>query len=334
MVNNQIHFHIRETSAVAEARREVTGLARTVGFDASAIGRVALVVTEAATNLVKHTPQGQLLARAFDRDGVAVIEVMALDQGPGMANVSESMRDGHTTSGSPGTGLGAIKRLSDEFDVYSIPGKGTALVAQLWSRRLPSGNRPAPLEIGVICLPQRGEAVSGDAWAVEWRDGHCVILVADGLGHGADAAAAAMAAVNALRTHSQLTPAALIEFAHGALRSTRGGALAVADLDLAREVRYAGVGNIAGVAIAPGGSRHMVSHSGIVGHEARKIQEFVSPWSQDTVLVMHSDGLATHWNLDQYPGLASRRPSLIAGVLYRDFTRGRDDVTVVVAKKR
>jgi hypothetical protein len=78
----------------------------------------------------------------------------------------------------------------------------------------------------------------------------------------------------------------------------------------------------------------MVSHSGIVGHEARKIQEFVYPWSQDTVLVMHSDGLATHWNLDQYPGLASRRPSLIAGVLYRDFTRGRDDVTVVVAKKR
>jgi hypothetical protein len=51
------------------------------------------------------------------------------------------------------------------------------------------------------------------------------------------------------------------------------------------------------------------------------------------LLVMHSDGLATHWNLDQYPGLVGRRPSLIAGVLYRDFARGRDDVTVVVAKK-
>jgi len=332
-MNNQIHFHIRETSAVAEARREVTGMARTIGFNETEIGRVALVVTEAATNLVKHTPQGQLLARAFDRDSVAVIEVMALDQGPGIANVSESMRDGYSTSGSPGTGLGAIKRQADEFDIYSIPGKGSALVAQLWSRKPPSGNRPATLEIGVVCLPKPGEEACGDAWAVEWRDGHCVILVADGLGHGTDAAVAAMAAVNALRTRPQLAPAALIEFAHGALRSTRGAALAVADLDLSREVRYAGIGNITGVLHAPGSVRHLVSHSGIVGHEVRKIQEFVYPWSQDALLIMHSDGLATHWNLDQYPGLAGRHPSLIAGVLYRDFTRGHDDVTVIVAKK-
>jgi anti-sigma regulatory factor (Ser/Thr protein kinase) len=332
-MNNQLHFQIRETSGVAEARREVTGLAQTIGFDESGIGRVALVVTEAASNLVKHTPGGQLLTRAFDRDGVAAIEVLVLDQGPGMANTGESLRDGYSTAGSPGTGLGAIKRLSDDFDIYSIPGKGTALVAQLWSRRPPGGNRPAPLEIGVVCLPMPGEVVCGDAWAVEWRSGHCVILVADGLGHGADAAAAAMAAVNALRAHPQLAPAALIEFAHGALRSTRGAALAVADIDPAREVRYAGIGNITGLARAPYDTRHMVSHSGIVGHEARKVQEFVYPWSQDSLLVMHSDGLATHWNLDQYPGLAARRPSLIAGVLYRDFTRGRDDVTVVVAKK-
>jgi len=332
-MTDQVHLQVLEMSAVAEARREVTGLARTVGFSESDVGRVAIVVTEAATNLVKHTTQGQLLARAFDRSGVAVIEVLALDQGPGIANVGESLRDGYSTAGSPGTGLGAIKRLSDEFDIYSAPGKGAALVAQLWSRKPAGGIRPAPLEIGAVCLPKSGEVVCGDAWAVEWRGGHCVILVADGLGHGADAAAAAKAAVNALRTHPQLAPAALVEFAHGALRSTRGAALAVADLDLAQEVRYAGIGNIASVALAPGSARHMVSYAGIVGHEARKIQEFVYPWSEDSLLVMHSDGLATHWSLDQYPGLAGRRSSLIAGVLYRDFARGRDDVTVVVAKK-
>src|SRR5262247_1700970 len=289
-MTDQVHLQVREKSAVAEARREVTGLARTVGFDASEIGRVAIVVTEATSNLVKHAPQGQVLARAFDRDGVAAIEVLALDQGPGIANIGDSLRDGYSTSGSPGTGLGAIKRLSDEFDIYSAPGKGSALVAQLWSRKQPGGTHSPPLKIGVVCLPKPGEEACGDAWAVEWRGGHCVILVADGLGHGADAAAAAMAAVNVLRTHPQLAPAALIEFAHGALRSTRGAALAVADIDLAQEVRYAGIGNIAGITLAPGGARHMVSHPGIVGHEARKIQEFVYPWAQDTVLVMHSDG--------------------------------------------
>jgi anti-sigma regulatory factor (Ser/Thr protein kinase) len=329
---NHAHFHIRESSAVAETRREVTGLARAAGFNESEIGRVALVVTEAATNLVKHALQGQLLARVFDRDGVVVIEVLALDQGPGISNIGESLRDGYSTAGSPGTGLGAIKRLSDEFDIYSAPGKGVALLAQLWSQRAPSGNLPPPLEIGAVCLPLAGEVACGDAWAVEWRSGHCMIMVVDGLGHGANAAPAAKAAVDAFRTHPQLEPAALIEYAHGALRSTRGAAMAVAGIDLAGEVKYAGIGNISGVICAPGGARHMVSHAGIVGHEARKIQEFVYPWSQDSLLVMHSDGLATHWNLDQYPGLAGRRPSLIAGVLYRDFTRGRDDVTVVVAK--
>jgi anti-sigma regulatory factor (Ser/Thr protein kinase) len=332
-MTDQVHLQIREKSAVAEARREVTGLARTVGFSENDVGRVAIVVTEATSNLVKHTPQGQLLARAFDRGGVAVIEVLALDQGSGIANVGESLRDGFSTAGSPGTGLGAIKRLSDMFDIYSAPGKGAALVAQLWSRKPAGGSHPAPLEIGAVCLPKPGEVARGDAWAVEWRGGHCVILVVDGLGHGPDAAAAAMAAVNALRTHPQLSPAALIEFAHGALRSTRGAAMAVADLDLAGEVRYAGIGNIAGVVREPNGARHMVSHAGIVGHEVRKIQEFVYPWSQDSLLVMHSDGLATQWNLDQYPGLVGRHPTLIAGVLYRDFARGRDDVTVVVAKK-
>jgi Stage II sporulation protein E (SpoIIE) len=139
--------------------------------------------------------------------------------------------------------------------------------------------------------------------------------------------------VKVLRTQSRLAPAALVQFAHGALRSTRGAALAVAELDLAQEVRYAGIGNIAGVVLAPGGNRHLVSHNGIVGHDMRKVQEFVYPWSSDALLVMHSDGLATHWTLDQYPGLAGRHPSLIAGVLYRDFTRGRDDVMVLVARQ-
>ena len=141
-MTDQVHLQVREKSAVAEARREVTGLARAVGFSESDIGRVAIVVTEAASNLVKHTPQGQLLARAFDRSGVAVIELLALDQGPGIANVGESLRDGFSTAGSPGTGLGAIKRLSDEFDIYSASGKGVALVAQLWSRK-PAGRKPS-----------------------------------------------------------------------------------------------------------------------------------------------------------------------------------------------
>jgi hypothetical protein len=102
-----------------------------------------------------------------------------------------------------------------------------------------------------------------------------------------------------------------------------------------RVARFCGVGNISGVILSPdeGQRTSLVSHNGTLGHTIRKVQEFVYPWSPDSLLIMHSDGLATHWNLDRYPGLAVQHPSLISGILYRDFSRKRDDVTVLVARE-
>ena len=312
-----------------------TAAARALGFADKDTGNLALVVTEAATNLVKHAVGGQLLWRALECDHGAGLEILALDRGPGIPNVGECLRNGYSTAGSPGTGLGAIVRLATEFDIYSLPGKGTALLARLWSGRL-SGSRPASaLELGVVCLAKPGEQICGDGWTQVAQADRQVLLLADGLGHGLDAAAAAQAAVQVLREHPALAPAALIEAAHAALRSTRGAALAAAELNPGQQaVRFAGVGNIAGVVFNAGSRRHLVSHNGTVGHTLRKVQEFSVPWSPGALLILHSDGLATHWDLTAYPGLVGRDPSLIAGVLYRDYTRGRDDVTVLVLKQR
>jgi anti-sigma regulatory factor (Ser/Thr protein kinase) len=312
-----------------------TAAARALGFADKDIGNLALVVTEAATNLVKHAVGGQLLWRALERDHGVGLEILALDRGPGITNVGECLRNGYSTAGSPGTGLGAIARLATEFDIYSLPGKGTALLARLWSGRLSVPGPVPALELGVVCLAKPGEQVCGDGWTQVVQADRQVLLVADGLGHGPDAATAAQAAVQVLREHPALAPAALIEAAHAVLRSTRGAALAVAELNPGQQaVRFAGVGNIAGVVFNAGSSRHLVSHNGTVGHTLRKVQEFSVPWPPGALLILHSDGLATHWNLTAYPGLLGRDPSLIAGVLYRDYTRGHDDVTVLILKQR
>ena len=63
------------------------------------------------------------------------------------------------------------------------------------------------------------------------------------------------------------------------------------------------------------------------------IQVFTAPWPAGALVLLHSDGLASHWTLDRYPGLSARYPTLVAGVLYRDHRRGRDDTTVVVARE-
>jgi hypothetical protein len=184
-------------------------------------------------------------------------------------------------------------------------------------------------------VAKTGEEVCGDSWIVHHRPGGPRVTIADGLGHGPIAAEASRTAIAVANDHIADSAIDLLDRIHGALRATRGAALAVAEIDCDRGiVRFAGLGNIAGCIISGGDTRRqMVSHNGTVGHQARKTQDFSYPWHRDSLLVLHSDGIATHWSLDSYPGLFYRHPSTIAGVLYRDFNRGRDDATVVVVRQ-
>jgi hypothetical protein len=184
--------------------------------------------------------------------------------------------------------------------------------------------------LGAVYVPRDGEEVCGDGWAVEQNGPRCLALVADGLGHGRLAAEASRAAVRIFRANAALGTTEILGAIHAALRGTRGAAVAVAEVRLdQQQVRFAGVGNIAGAVIADATGRSMISGNGTAGHEVRKIQEFTYPFPPGALLVVHSDGLTTHWRLEQYAGLETRHPALVAGVLYRDFKRPRDDVTVL-----
>jgi len=323
-----------DSSQPGEARRAAIAMAKQLGFDEAILGRVAVVATEAATNIVKHGEGGEVLLRPLQDDGGECgIELLALDRGPGMANLAESRLDGVSRSGTAGTGLGAIVRMADVHDIYSTPGHGTALLARIWQTRR-SMPRRSPLAVGGVSVATTGETVCGDGWAVTPDASGASILVTDGLGHGPDAAEASREAVRIFRMRAAEGPVAVLRFAHDALRSTRGAAVAVADIDCeSGVVTFAGVGNVAGTILADTGRRNMVSHNGTLGHAARTFAEFTYPWASTALVVLNSDGLVSHWSLDAYPGITSRDASLIAAVLYRDFTRGRDDTTVVVAKR-
>lgn len=331
-LNNQVLLELRDASGVAEARRMATRLAGNAECGEVESGNVALVATELATNLIKHAKRGRMVMRLVGQREDSGIEILALDSGPGIKDVAQSMRDGYSTAGSPGTGFGAIKRLTCQFDVHSLPGKGTAIVVRLPVGRFTRKTAPG-MEFGMVCLPMPGQEVSGDGWGVERIQEKSTCVLVDGLGHGPDAAIAAQAALSVLKEHRDKAPAEIMERAHGALRSTRGAAVAVAEIESEQNsLRFCGVGNIVAAIISDAKTRHLVSHNGIVGQEARKITEFRYTWSPESLLIMHSDGLTSRWDLLMYPALIQRHPSLIAGVLYRDFSRGRDDMTVLVAK--
>lgn len=332
-------FAVADRSYVAGARRETEAIARRIGLGVDDVGRASLVATELATNLARHGGGGSLLVQPLPTPTVSGLELIAIDRGPGIADVAQSLRDGVSTygssgtDGSAGTGLGAIRRQADEFDIYSVPNQGTALLARIWpTRRLPPADSA---RIGAVTVAKPEEEVCGDSFAVMISGMTVAAMMVDGLGHGVAAHDAAEEARRLFHQGFQSSPIAAMRAIHAGLRATRGGAVATLALDLAASrLVFCGLGNIAGLAAADGKVRRFVSMNGIAGHTAERLQEFIYPCDGlSLVVVLHSDGLSANWSFDRYAGLMGRHPSLIAAVLYRDLNRGRDDATVLVIKR-
>jgi anti-sigma regulatory factor (Ser/Thr protein kinase)/serine/threonine protein phosphatase PrpC len=326
-------LEVIDPSRPGEVRRLAVQLADRLGFNETERGNVAIVATELANNLVRHAKGGEILLQGIANGHGGTLEIVSLDRGPGIENIEQSLQDGYSTGGTSGTGLGAVKRLSSSFDLHSTLGLGSVVVARL-RHKSARDQRAARFEVGAVSLCYPGEVVCGDAWAASEQADMLTIMVADGLGHGPLAGSASQEALRILADHAQESPQEILLLANTALRTTRGAAVAIAQINTSRgELNYAGLGNIAAMIVDHGGSKNLVSLNGIVGAAQRKIQSFTYPWSPLSTLVMFSDGLTSHLRLDKYFGLLACDPTVVAGVLYRDFKRGRDDATVVVIRE-
>ena len=331
----QVRVPIAHDSDIGESRRCAKRLAEGYKFDEVSAGRVGIIATELATNIVRHAGQGEMLIQVLD-DGVAPqLEVLAIDQGPGMEDVDTCLRDGYSTGGTAGQGMGAVSRLSNTFDIFSIAGQGTVVLSRTERKGELAHPTPATFELGAISLAVAGEIECGDTWRVAQGDALVSIMVADGLGHGPFAAVASKAAADAFTSRPFDDPSVAMQLFHRALGGTRGAAAACARLHAGEmRVNYAGVGNISGSIVTRERSRGMVSHNGTLGVQLLRTQQFDYEWPLGSRVVMHSDGLSARWSISAYPGLHLHHSAVIAAVLYRDFVRRRDDVTVVVACRR
>lgn len=322
--NPQQRHVIRDPSMVGEARRAAQQLAQEAQLDETSAGRVGIVVTELAGNLVRHAGGGEILLQALQAtDGSPQIEVLALDSGPGMDNVQQCLTDGFSTGGTPGTGLGAVRRLSALFDVFSSA-RGSVVVARI-------GTGPCA-SFGAVCIPVRGETACGDNWRLASGPDGTSMLVIDGLGHGAIAAEAAHGGAAAFGDAPFDAADSVMERVHGRLHGTRGAAGACLQKSREGRIRFCGVGNISARAFGAGASQGLTSHNGILGLQTRRVQQFEYEGRQLPLLVLHSDGVSARWELDQYEGLRHCHPAVVAGVIYREHRRDRDDATILVAR--
>jgi hypothetical protein len=286
-------------------------------------------VTELATNLYKHAVGGMLLVRLRRHLDAAAVEVIAVDTGPGMADVAACLVDGTSTTGTLGIGLGAVVRLATWFDAYSLVGRGTVVTATFWDGAAPL---PRP-SFAALTRAVGGETACGDACAVRDDGASATYALVDGLGHGEFAALAAREATRAFLAAEPADPDAHIALLHRALRATRGAAIAVLRVDRAeRRIAFCGVGNIAAW-IDDGERRHgFLSTPGIVGHNVRTTRSVAATFAKGSLIVMHSDGLTAKWQLDDYPNLRLRDPQIVAALLLRDAGARHDDASILVAR--
>lgn len=326
-------LNLTDQSGVAEARRVALKLAQAIGLSERTQAGVALVATEAATNIIKYAGHGDITLRRYADGDVQGLEVLAVDRGPGIPNFDAARRDGYSTGGSLGAGLGTIERHSSFFDIYSIDGAGTVLLVRIQDEKQ-SMLRPPRFLIGAKSTPKAGQEMCGDAWSAKEANGVLRVALLDGPVHGPLASDASLRAVGVFQQADSIdTPADILRRSHEALKSTRGAVMAVARIDPAKNaVAFAGVGNIVGLIVSGESTQHLLSTDGTGGYNMRLVRECAIDWTLRSILILTTDGLSTRWNLNRHPGLTQHHPSLVAGVLHRDFARDSDDATVVVVK--
>ena len=323
----QLQITVADSSQIGEVRRSAVRLAQAANLTEIQQAEIGIVATELATNVLRHAKQGRILLQSWKQDDLNQVEILSIDSGPGMEDIGRCLQDGYSTAGTAGNGLGAVRRLAREFDVYSRPGGGAVLMARM-GPAAQAGNR---LSMGAISIPAPGESLCGDSWSFCGNTEDFSLVMVDGLGHGPAAHDVAVRAVQTFTSTASRPPAQCLSHIHRALQGSRGAAIAVTRVDCQQNtIQHAGVGNISAMVVAPGTARGLVSQNGILGVHNHRIAELNQPWQEPALLIMHSDGLQSRWRLDDYPGLMNRHPAVIAGILYRDFQRGRDDATVLV----
>jgi anti-sigma regulatory factor (Ser/Thr protein kinase) len=338
MIAGSFHaaFPMEDASRVGEARRHALQLAQECGLGEVEAGRLALVTTELGSNLVRHASKGRLLlsARLEQRE----VEVVAIDEGPGLRDIERALGDGFSTGGTPGTGLGAVRRLARQFDLHSTVPQGTVIVARVQSVQAAEAAEAARAGVtmcaGGVSIAAPGERVCGDGWAFALEGERAAVLVVDGLGHGPDAAEAARVALEAFGHEPFASPRQQLERLHQALKRTRGAAVLVLHADAAAgTVRAAGAGNVIARLVSGVSDRAILCQHGTAGVAIRTPEEVTMPWPEHALLVACSDGIETRWKAEVLAPVLGRDPALAAALLVRDHLRGRDDATAAVLRR-
>ncbi|WP_316809566.1 serine/threonine protein kinase [Pedobacter agri] len=329
-----ISLQANDRSYFSLLKKEIHQHLLDAGMEGMRIAEVDIIVAEMTSNLFKYADNGEILFGKFYENGVAYIELISIDTGPGMQNTNRMILDGVSTSNTMGAGLGSIKRLSDTFDIYSAVGWGTVVLSRIYIGQKPE--QKSGLVIRPLVVSKPGEKVSGDGFICRTKGNSFKLMLGDGLGHGPEANHAVNEAANIFKVFPDDSPIETLRFIHSSTRKTRGMVANVTHFDAASgKWSSAGIGNISAKWIGPMSSKNHMSYNGIVGHNIPTTMNDQSYSSTEyNQLVLCSDGIKTRWEVAKYPGILKHDLSILAACIYKDHARRTDDMSVIVLKVR
>ncbi|RYG19119.1 MAG: serine/threonine protein kinase [Chitinophagaceae bacterium] len=313
-------------------KKEIRQKSIELGISEKRTAEIDLIVAEITSNLYKYAVDGEILVGTFNGFGSPYLEIICIDNGPGIANPTRMMQDGFSSTNTLGHGLGSIKRLSDVFDIYSLAGWGTIILSRVYLKE--PVKSPIPLTIGAVIISKPGETTSGDGFMMKITKDTVKLMLADGLGHGPEANKAINEAEINFKVFPDNGPVETLRFLHNAIKRTRGMVANIICFDLKSKTwTAAGIGNIGVRWLGPNLAKNHMSYNGIVGHNipnTMNVQQYASEVYNQ--VIMASDGIKTRWDIAKYPMIQKCDPSILAAAIYKDHARHTDDMSVVVIK--
>jgi anti-sigma regulatory factor (Ser/Thr protein kinase) len=295
---------------------------------------IMLVAAELGSNNIKHAG-GRGLIQLWQQPG-PVLDILSLDYGPGIDDITRAEQDGYSTSNTFGKGLGAIRRLSDESYFYTqhrsaspVPKwSGTVFLARFHigaARSAMLGN-----EVGLFSRSLSDTRHNGDRIYLQKKEGRLCWLHLDGLGHGAEAQNATANLGKHVEHHTDL--GAILDAVDRQLMSTRGAVAAVCEIDTVRHgYQLHGVGDMHARIYEQDEMQHFAFAPGILGREHRATAPMRGKLGKRAVVVTASDGIRRNWDTGNFVGLFNQHPQLIAYTLGNIMGRISDDQSICVS---
>jgi len=330
-----IRYNAEDRSYLAILKKEIHLSCINAGFSKKKIAEIDIIVAEMASNLVKHAVGGEILVKIFGEKESAEIELIAIDSGPGITSLKKMLQDGASTTQTLGHGLGAMQRLAQTFQIYSLSEWGTIVLCRVDNSTGTVSPRKSRMEVRWISVAKPGEEYCGDGAYVQVGPHSVDIFVGDGLGHGKEAHAAAQSAIDVARaTPVWSSPVDIIREMHLAVKKTRGlVGVAATYSSRDKQWRFCGVGNISTRVYAAMTYKNHISFNGIIGlNVPTSLKEQVVAAERGQTVILCSDGIKTRWDVQKYTGIFKYDLTILAAAIYKDFSRKTDDTSVLAAR--